>query len=161
VSSPEQSHLNLYVCHRHSTASPQQQLSCLLQPFSFCPRAHPTVGPGSIGPSGSPWGPPTTVPGPVSYNDTYYACGEARDREREREGDRGPDWDRERDARDREREQEREREGERERPTDQRDAKLPKTERIKIDHFTPHFARSPSWIIFFPNPHFSSFYIPF
>ncbi|KAH7886978.1 WD40-repeat-containing domain protein [Phlebopus sp. FC_14] len=102
---------------------------------------HPTVGPGSIGPSGPP-APPPSVPGvqptsgPASYTDPYYN----RDREKER-----AEREREREIRERERDQ---RDRDRDRPTDvSRDPKRIKTERIKGDRpgklFSSSSARSP------------------
>ncbi|KAL4067061.1 WD40-repeat-containing domain protein [Scleroderma yunnanense] len=97
---------------------------------------HPTVGPGTIGPSGPP-APPSGVPGvpppsgPSSYNEPYYPRDRDRDRDRERDKDRERlDRDRERDQRDRDRE--------RPQVESSRDPKRIKTERIKGDRPDPY-----------------------
>ncbi|KAI6043969.1 WD40-repeat-containing domain protein [Pisolithus marmoratus] len=115
---------------------------------------HPTVGPGTIGPSGPPAGLPTVpgVPpatGPASYSDPYYARERDRDRDRDRERDKERERlerDRERELRDRERDQ---RDRERERPPveSSRDSKRIKTERMKSDrpdHYSPSLGAGPT-----------------
>ncbi|TFK37985.1 WD40-repeat-containing domain protein [Crucibulum laeve] len=125
--------------------------------------SHAPSGPGgTVGPGGPP-APPNAVPGtpsgsgPSSYNEPYYQRDRERDRERERdprERDRMGDRERERgeprEQRDRERDREprdRDRERERDRPTDQRDPKRLKSERIKTDrpdHFSPSLGPGPT-----------------
>jgi glucose repression regulatory protein TUP1 len=111
---------------------------------------HPTVGPGSTGPSGiggSSSAAPGIPGGPSSYNDPYYGRDrELKDRDRDdrdrdrvnRDRDRGLDRDRadrDRGVGDRDRD--------RERPLDQRDSKRLKTDRIKTDRPGTGFFDSP------------------
>ncbi len=132
----ENQHTKIRSQYEEELSRVRAELHALRQniPVTGGPPPHPVVGPGSVGAAGSSASglrESLLISGPLpsSYgSDAFYGRDrDLRDRERMLERDRERDRDRDRDRENRDRERDRDRE----RTLDQRDAKRPKTERMK------------------------------